>query len=199
MPFGLKRDVQEEDEPRDISNGKAYHYTGEKGKQLLVHILQDGVEVSKPIKTQIWKQQIEWRRRAYPISPDDFIYDFQGTAHQFVNANNTSTLRFSLPKDLRCKKCGGELRHPTDSRNIREMTKRGVIQAIWGIDSTHLILLMICMIGTLAAIGFAVYESDQKDQLQSKIDSAIASGNLKALVPTQPNSVTQQQSTTVVH
>lgn len=198
MLGGLKRQEDTQAEEPEQHNGKAFHYTGEKGKSLLVHILQDGVEVTKPVKTQIWKQDIEWRRRKYPISPEDFIYDFQGTAHQFVNANNTSSMRFSLPKDLRCKKCGGELRHPTDSRNIREMTKRGVIQAIWGIDSTHLILLMICMIGTVAAIGFAVYESDQKDQLQSKIDSAIASGNLKALVPTQPNSVTQSQSTTVV-
>lgn len=198
MPFGLKRDTQvEEEEPRDLSNGKAYHYTGEKGKRLLVHFLQNEVEVTKPVKTQIWKQDIEWRRRKYPISPPDFIYDFQGVAHQYVNANNTSSLRFSLPKDLRCKKCGGDLRHPTDSRNIREMTKRGVIQAIWGIDSTHLVLMLVCMLGVVAAIGFAIYESNQKDQLQAKIDSAIATGNLKALVPTQPNSV--PQSTTVVH
>ena len=198
MPF-MKRDVEEEEEP-EIHNGKGKSilYTGEKGKRLLVHVLQDGVEVSKPVKTQIWKQDIEWRRRKYPISPSDFIYDFQGVAHQYVNANNTSSLRFQLPKDLKCRQCGGELRHPTDSRNIREMTKRGVIQAIWGIDSTHLILLLVCMMGTVAAIGFAIYENDQKDQLQSKIDSALASGNLKALVPSAPNSTTQSQSTTVV-
>lgn len=174
-------------------NGKSEYYTGEKHKTLLVHIIQDGVEVSKPVKTQIWKQDVEWRRRKYPISPSDFIFDHKGIAHQYVNANNTSALRFQLPKDLRCKNCGGELRHPTDSRNIREMTKRGVIQAIWGIDSTHLLLLMISLCAVMGAIGFAVYEVDQKDQLQAKVDSALASGSVKPLIPQgqSPNQVGQ--------
>lgn len=196
----MKNLLSRNNEENDTSNGngKSEYYTGNKTSRLLVHIIQDGVEVSKPVRTQIWKQEIEWRRRKYPISPDDFFWDYHGIAHQYVNANNTSALRFQLPKDLRCKQCGGNLRHPTDSRNIREMTKRGVIQAIWGIDSTHLILLFVAMFGVMGAIAFAVYEADQKDQLQAKIDSALASGNVKSLVPAgqSPNQVSQQ--TTVV-
>lgn len=36
-------------------------YTGNKSKQLMVHIMQDGVEVDKPIKTKIYEQKVSWR------------------------------------------------------------------------------------------------------------------------------------------
>lgn len=172
------------------------YYTGEKDKVLFVHVMQGNVEVDKPIKSQIWKQQVEWRGRLYPISHEDFIVDSKGMHHQYVNANNTSCLRFGGAID-NCVKCGGKM--TIDARNARELLKRNTIQAIWGIDSTHVILLMILGMGLLAVVGFAVYEYTQGQALQTKIDSALASQSLKPLAPDKPSETNSQTNTVIVH
>jgi len=156
------------------------YFTGNKSKQLFVHIVQNNVEVTKPIKAKIFSQQIEWNRRVYPIEPKSFLIDSKGVHHQYVEANDMAILRFNKDHEDRCKKCGGKMF--VDARNARDLVKRKTIEAIWGIDSTHIILLMIMGIAILIVIGFAFYMFSDNQSLHAKIDSAIATNNIKALI-----------------
>jgi hypothetical protein len=152
-------------------------FTGEKNKQLLVHIMQDNIEVSKPVKTQIWKQQIEWNQRIFPISHKDFIIDAKGQHHIYVDANTLTTKRFGEYS---------EKYHKIDAKNARDLLKRKTIEAIWGIDSTHIILLIILGIGMLIAVGGMVFMINQNNVLQGKINSAIATGDTTLLLDKKP-------------
>lgn len=185
----MKKDTEESEV---IQNGKTQYFTGAKTKILFVHIMQDNIEVAKPIKTVVWKQDIEWRQRIFPISHDDFIIDNKGINHVYVEANKLRTKRFSKPVDL-CKKCGGKMEDNIDARNARDLLKRKTIEPIWGIDSTHIILMIVMAIVLLAVVGFAFYEYTETQKLQSKINSAIATGDTGLLLDKKPS----QTSTTV--
>lgn len=155
------------------------YFTGEKNKQLLVHVMENNIEVGKPIKTQIWKQQVEWNQRIFPIDHNAFIIDSKGIHHQYVEANDLSVLRFNKDHEDKCKKCGGKMF--IDARNARDLVKRKTIEAIWGIDSTHIILLMLLGIAVLGAIAGIFYVINLNTELQSKINSAIATHDLSPL------------------
>lgn len=154
-------------------------YTGEDSKELLVHVVQDNIEVSKPIKTKIWKQQVEWKQRIFPIVPSRFVTDHKGLKHQYVNANDVSVLSFNKDHEDKCRKCGGKMF--VDARNARDLVKRKTIEAIWGIDSTHIILLIILGMVALGSIGAVLYFANESTKLQQKINSAIATNNLSPL------------------
>lgn len=163
----------------EVANGKSEYYTGEKNKSLLVHVLQNGVEVDKPIKSQIWHQSVEWKRRIYPIDSTRFIVDSKGQHHQYVSANDVAVLSVQKDHEDRCKKCGGKM--TVDARNLRDLVKRKTIEPIWGIDTSHIVLLMILAIVVLAMVGMAFYMYTEKEKLQTKINSAIATNNVKPL------------------
>jgi hypothetical protein len=175
-------------------NGKSF-FTGENKKQLLVHVMQDNIEVDRPIKTNIWTQQVEWKRRIFPISHEDFLIDSKGIHHVYVDCNKMTTKRFKKSVD-KCVKCGGKVEQNIDARNARDLLKRKTIEAIWGIDSTHIILLMIMGIALLAIVGFAFYEYTEQQKLQTKINGAIASGDLGVLVDKKPTPPTTTTTTT---
>jgi hypothetical protein len=155
------------------------HFTGEKNKRLLVHVMQNSVEVAKPIKTQIWKQEVTWNQRVFPIDHNSFILDSKGIHHQYVEANDLAVLRFNKDHEDKCRKCGGKMF--IDARNARDLVKRKTIEAIWGIDSTHIILLMLLGIAVLGAVGAVMYVINLNTQLQAKINSAIATNDLSPL------------------
>lgn len=174
-------------------------YTGEKSKVLYVHVMQDNVEVDKPIKTVIWKQEIEWRQRVFPISPQDFIVDNKGVNHQYVDANKMRAKRFSKSPDT-CIKCGGRLSSDIDARNARDLLKRKTIEPIWGIDSTHIILMLVMGIIILGVMGFAFYQTMEVQKMQSKINTAVATGDTSLLVdkkPSSPSTSTTKNGNTV--
>lgn len=158
-------------------------FTGESDKHLLVHIMQGNIEVTKPIKKKIYEQQFEWRQRIFPISHKDFIVDAKGLHHLYVDANTLSTKRFGESID-KCKKCNGKM--SIDARNARDLLKRKTIEAIWGIDSTHIILLIVLGIAVLMAMGAVFYFVQQNTQLQGKINSAIATGDTTVLLDKKP-------------
>ncbi len=143
----------------DIDNGKAEYFTGNKSKQLLVHIMQNGVEVDKPIKAKIYSQHVTWNKRQYPIIPSRFYFDYKGVAHQQVASNDVSVLTYQKDHEDKCKKCGGKM--TIDAREARELGKRGVFHAIWGLDSTHMILLIIFAIGAMSMAGAFFYFFNQ--------------------------------------
>lgn len=140
------------DKPEDF-------YTGEKNKKLLIHIIEAGVEVTKPIRKRIYDQQVIWKKRIYPIDIKQSIVDAKGIHHLYVSANDMAILNFRKDHADHCRKCNGKMF--IDARNARDLLKRNTIQAIWGIDSTHMILLMVFAVGMMAAVGFAFYSFNQ--------------------------------------
>lgn len=145
-------------------------YTGEKSKKLFVHVLQDGIEVDKPIKTKIYAQSVEWNKRQWFIYPPRFIYDHNGIAHQYVDVNDVSVLTWKKDHTDRCKQCDTKM--TVDARQSRELGKRGVFHAIWGIDSTHLILLIVFAIGAIAMAGFAFWSYNQDTLHKTQLENA---------------------------
>lgn len=152
-----------------IEDGKGEYYTGNKSKNLLVHIMQKGIEIDKPVKTKIYEQSVTWHRRQWPIVPQRFTYDYSGLAHQYVDVNDVSVLTWQKDHEDNCKKCGGKMF--VDARESRTLGRRGVFHAIWGLDNTHMILLIVFAIGAMAGIGafFWAYNQDtlHKTQLES--------------------------------
>ncbi len=146
------------------------YYTGEKSKNLFVHVMQNGVEVDKPIKAKIYDQHTTWNKRQYPIIPSRFYYDHKGVAHQQVDSNDVAVLTFHKDHTDKCKKCGKKM--TIDAREARELGKRGVFHAIWGIDNTHMILLLIFAIGAVAMAGFAFYSYNQDTLHKTQLESA---------------------------
>lgn len=156
----------------EVLDGKSEYYTGEKNKKLLVHILQNGVEVTKPIKMKIYDQKVEWRKRQWPIIPTRFIVDSKGIHHQYVETNDVAVLTIHKDHNDMCMKCSGKM--TIDARQARELGKRGVFHAIWGIDSTHMILLIIFAIGMMAAVGFGFYSYNQDTLHKTQLEASNA-------------------------
>lgn len=150
----------------EIANGKSEYYTGNKSKELLVHIMQDNIEIDKPIKTKIYSQSVHWNTRQYPIVPSRFEYDYNGVAHQYVTVNDVSVLTRHKDHTDTCRKCGGKM--TVDARESRALGRRGVFHAIWGLDNTHMILLIVFAIGAMAMTGafFWAYSTDIKHATQ---------------------------------
>lgn len=155
----------------EVLDGKSPYYTGEKSKKLLVHVLQDGIEVTKPIKKKIYDQKVTWEKRQYPIIPSKFIYDSKGIAHQYVSTNDVAVLSFNKDHEDKCKKCGGKM--TIDARSARELGRRGIFHAIWALDSTHMLLMIIMVIGAMASAGFGVYFYGEDMKHKTAMDNGI--------------------------
>lgn len=185
-PFLEKVDGIEEQ--AEIVNGKGEYYTGNKAKSLIVHIVQKGVEVDKPISTKIYEQSVTWRMRQWPIIPSRFIFDYKGIAHQYVDVNDVSVLTWKKDHEDNCKKCGGKM--TVDARESRALGRRGVFHAIWGLDNTHMILLLVFAISAMAMAGafFWAYSNDVKHntQLESAKQEIARLNNIINPAPPQP-------------
>jgi len=145
-------------------------YTGNVSKKLFVHVMQNGVEVDKPLKAKIYEQSITWKKRQYPIVPERFYFDHEGNAHQQVDSNDASVLTYHKDHENNCKKCGGKM--TIDARQARMLGRNGVFHAIWGIDSTHMILLIIFAIAAIGMAGFAFYSYNQDTLHSAQLASA---------------------------
>jgi hypothetical protein len=152
------------------NDAKNEYYTGNVSKKLFVHVMQDGIEVAKPIKAKIYDQHIVWNKRQYPIIPDRFYYDHKGIAHQQVASNDVSVLTYKKDHEDNCKKCGGKM--TIDARQARMLGRSGVFHAIWGIDSSHMILIIIFAIGAMAMTAFAFYSYNQDTLHKTQLESA---------------------------
>lgn len=184
----IDTELKQEGERVEIANGKGEYYTGNKSKNLLVHIMQDGVEIDKPVKAKIYEQSVTWNRRQYPIVPSRFYYDYKGLAHQQVASNDVAVLTFKKDHEDKCRKCGGKM--TVDARESRTLGRRGIFTSIWGLDNTHMILLIIFAIGAIGMAGFAFYSYNQdtlhKTQLEGKIAEIGRLNNELALLKNPP-------------
>lgn len=149
---------------------KSEYYTGNKSKALLVHILQGDKEVCKPLKAKIYDQSITWNKRQWYIEPSRFIFDSAGTAHQYVDVNDVAVLTIHKDHTDHCKKCGGKM--TVDARQARALGRNGIFHAIWGLDSTHMVLLIVFAIGAMAMAGFAFYSFNQDTLHKAQLEAS---------------------------
>ena len=158
--------MEKENPSTPISNGKGEYYTGNKSKKLLVHIMQKGIEVDKPVKSKIYAQNVSWNKRQWAVVPERFIFDYSGVAHQYVDVNDVSALTWKKDHEDKCRQCGGKM--TVDARESRALGRRGVFHAIWGLDNTHTILLIVMFIGIVGMAGAFVwaYTNDTKHATQ---------------------------------
>lgn len=197
QPFMKKNAGIEGDKPTiDNGDGKIAKntviYTGNSSRQLIVHIAQKNgnrlVEVSKPVTTKIYNQSVEWRGRQYPIVPERFTFDFKGIAHQWVDVNDVSVLTWNKDHEENCRTCGGKM--TVDAKESRALGRRGIFHAIWGLDNTHVMLMLVLIIGAMAMAGafFWAYTNDTKHVAQLEAS--------KADVARLNNVITQYQNIT---
>jgi len=166
---------EEEDAPPKkklelLGNGKGEYYTGNKTKDLLVHITQNMTEIDKPIKAKIYQQSIEWNQRQWPIIPKRFIYDYHGIAHQYVDVNDVAVLTMHKDHEDHCKKCGGKM--TVDAKESRALGRKGIFTAIWGVDNTRMIMLIILFVGAVALAGAFMWAFNDASIAKVKLENA---------------------------
>ena len=152
---------------QELSNNE--YFTGNKSRRLLVHIMQDGLEVDKPVKTKIYEQSVTWNKRQWPIIPSRFYYDYKGIAHQQVDVNDSAVLTFHKDHSDKCMKCGGKM--TIDTTQTRTLGRKGIFNAIWGLDSSHIILMIVILLGAVAMAGAFVYYFNQDTLHNAQLDS----------------------------
>lgn len=126
------------------------YYTGERTKLLLAHITQGGnKEVTKPIKAKVYSQEIKWKNRQWSLIGQEsrFITDNKGINHVYLDVNDSAVLTLHKDHTDKCKKCGGKM--TIDAMSNKQMNRKKIVTAIWGIDNTHIMLLLIMGIVTL--------------------------------------------------
>jgi hypothetical protein len=168
--------------------------------KLMVHVVDDFLtEVGKPIQSRTWKQEFSYKKRTFPIEPSALQHtDYRGIKHMYINVNESDgTYRFmehrklnlleplelecpdchatnQLPLDIigaprnKCDKCGDKISY--DARNVRDLLKRKTIDTFWGIDSSHILLLLVMGIIAIAAFGGVFYLLGQNQNLQTQLN-----------------------------
>lgn len=175
MPVFKKENIPKPDID-NISNGNGKHkvnyYTGSSSTLLMVHVMQNEIEVDKPIKTKIYSQSVEWNKRQYPIVPERFVYDFKGVAHQYVAVNDVAVLTWHKDHEDNCRKCGGKM--TVDARESRALGRRGIFHAIWGLDNTHIMLILVFAIIGMSGFGAFFWAYNQDTLHSAQLASAKA-------------------------
>lgn len=139
---------------------------------LICHIMENEKKEIARVKTRTHKQDFVWRKRAWPIAQDAIWVDKKGISHLHINVNEADgTYRFLYSQknnivDDKCTQCGGRI--SIDALNVRSMTSRKVIQSIWGVDQSYIMLLLIMAIVLVMAVGALFYiigEKNKSDQI----------------------------------
>jgi hypothetical protein len=156
----------------DVIGDKDF-YAGNKNKKMIVHfMINPNKEVGKPKKIRVYAQEVTWKKRTWPINRNNIVTDSKGMSHYYVDINKERSYSFKATITDTCKKCGGDL--AIDSRNVRDLVKRKTIETFWGVDSTHIMLLLIMGIVLVAMIGviFYMYTDNSKLNIQHIKDLA---------------------------
>ena len=148
------------------------YYTGEKSKLLLAHITHNcNNEVTKPIKLKIYSQDVKWKNRQWSLIGQEgkFITDNKGINHVYLDVNDSAVLHLKKDHADRCKKCGGKM--TIDAMSNKQMNRKKIITAIWGLDNTHIMLLLIMGIVTLILGVVIMYMYGDNQQAHATITS----------------------------
>lgn len=143
--------------------------------KLHCHIMDDDLNEVGKVKVNTSKQEFEYKKRmwALPKNIDTATWrDKKGIYHLHVHVNESDgIIRFLEPKkfitiDI-CKKCGNRI--SIDAKNVWDLMKRRTITAIWGIDNTFTLLLILMGIIAVGAIGALFYVIGENQTLQTQI------------------------------
>lgn len=138
---------------------------------LLCHIMQDNQEIHT-VKRKIYDTDFMWKNRLWPINRFALWTDRKGITHGHFDVNyadGAMYLRQLTPERKfidKCVDCGHTI--GIDAQNVRDLLKKKTISAYWGIDNSHIMLIMISMIAVLilVAVVFIIYGDNQKLQAQ---------------------------------
>lgn len=178
-----------------------------KSKNTLVcHIMSGNTKEVGTAKTKLYAQEFQWRKRMWAIDADAIPWvDKKGISHLFVDVNESDgiirfleprKLNLSAPFNTTCPKCNEPLEFPAieapidlcgkcgdrityDARNVRDLLKRKTIDTFWGLDSSHMILLIIMAIVAVGAMGGLFYLLGQNQKLQENLNKYLPSPVVK--------------------
>jgi len=176
-----------------------------KRDQLLIHLVDDNLtEVGRPVRSKTWKQEFTYKKRMFPIETDAAKFaDYKGVHHLFININESDgtyrmfeykKVNLLEPIEIQCPSCGASGEIPLDiagvprnmcdfcgdkisydARNVRDMGKRKTIDTFWGIDSSHILLLLVMGIIAIGAFGGVFYLLGQNTNLQQQLNKYLPS------------------------
>ena len=138
--------------------------------------MQDMVNEVGTAKTKLYAQEFQWKKRMWPIDKDAVAWrDRKGISHMFFDVNESDgTIRFLYAQkeniiDDKCIECGGKI--SIDAKNTWDLLKRRTVDVLFGIDQSHVMLLIICGIVALAAFAGVFYMLGENRKLQSIVDT----------------------------
>lgn len=156
---------------------------------LICHIMQDMIYEVGMVKTKLYAQEMQWKKRMWPIDKQSVAWkDKKGNSHMFFDVNESDgIIRFLTPDKLnykgidRCAECGNRI--SIDAKNTYDLLKRKTINAIWGLDQSHIVLLMILGIVALIALAGIFYLIGENKNLQTQLSKYLPPPTAKLLLP----------------
>lgn len=151
-------------------------YKGNRNKKLTCHIMVNNRKEVGRTKSRIYNQEFTWKKRIYPIEQSRIITDVKGDAHLYVDVNDCACLSFDKDHADTCKKCKGKM--TIDAKNARDLVKRKTISSIWGVDSSHIMMLLIMGIVLMIMIMIVFYMYLENTKLNTKLQTYLTPPNV---------------------
>lgn len=146
---------------------------GNKRTLLLCHIMENDHKEIAVKKSRTYAQEFNWKKRIFPIDYKAIWVDRKGISHLHVQVNEADgTYKFLYQvkdniQDDKCSACGGKI--SIDAKNVRDLVKRKTISAIWGLDQSHILIIMIAMIACVILAGALFFVLGQLEQTQTQL------------------------------
>ena len=124
-------------------------------------------------KAKTFDQEFTWKKRVFPIDYKAIWTDRKGISHLHIQVNEADgTYRFLYNVkdniiDDKCSACGGKI--SIDAKNVRDLVKRKTINAIWGLDQSHILIIMIAMIACVILAGALFFVLGQLETTQNQL------------------------------
>lgn len=124
-------------------------------------------------KTKTFNQEFNWKKRTFPIDYKAIWIDRKGISHLHIQVNEADgTYRFMYNIkdniiDDKCSACGGKI--SIDAKNVRDLTKRKTINAIWGLDQSHILIILISMMVCVILAGALFFVLGQLETTQTQL------------------------------
>jgi len=156
---------------------KEFHRHNKK-KVLICHIMANPNLEITTVKRKLYDQDFTWKKRIFPIAQDAIWYDKKGLGHLHVEVNESDgTYRFLYhqktnledssgnPIDM-CGKCGDRI--SIDAKNVWDLVKRKTVDTFWGLDNSHVLLLLIMgivLVIMMGALFYVIGDNQKTNQL----------------------------------
>lgn len=131
-------------------------------RRIICKVMLNGNKVLASRKVKLGVKDFQWRKKIFNIDYNAVIEDDRNRLVYFVDVNDSIGALY-LTK-----------RHATsplnDSGNLRELIKRKTINAIWGIDSIPMILLIIMGIIMMVLVLAVFYVYQDNIVTHAKLD-----------------------------